>query len=83
MITLAGLAQITAQVQVMQPLQLSAVQSGKRRPPGTFGALTAFMFETAQVKTLLSIDLLVLDAITPLANAVLDLATSLTNFSGK
>jgi uncharacterized membrane protein len=78
-INLAGLAQITAQVQVMQPPQLSAVGNPKKASQAPLGPDRIYV-RTAQVKTLLSIDLPVLDAITPLANAVLDLATSLTNF---
>lgn len=78
-INLAGLAQITAQVQVMQPPQLSAVGNPKKAALAPLGPDRIYV-RTAQVKTLLSINLPVLDAITPLANAVLDLATSLTNF---
>lgn len=78
-INLAGLAQITARVQVMQPPQLSAVGNPKNAALAPLGPNRIYV-RTAQVKTLLSINLPVLDAITPLANAVLDLATSLTSF---
>jgi uncharacterized membrane protein len=78
-INLAGLAQITARVQVMQPPQLSAVGNPKKAAQAPLGPDRIYV-RTAQVKTLLSIDLPVLDAITPLVNAVLDLATSLTDF---
>lgn len=77
-INIAGLAQITARVQVMEPPQLSAVGNPKNAAQAPLGPNRIYV-RTAQVKTLLSINLPVLDAITPLANAVLNLAAPLTN----
>lgn len=76
-INLAGLAQITARVQVMQPPQLSAVGNPKKAALAPLGPDRIYV-RTAQVKTMLSINLPVLDAITPLVNAVLDLVAPLT-----
>lgn len=77
-INLAGLAQITARVQVMEPPQLSAIGNPKNAALAPLGPNRIYV-RTAQVKTLLSINLPVLDAITPLVNAVIDLAAPLTN----
>ncbi|PTT91553.1 hypothetical protein DBR45_55025 [Pseudomonas sp. HMWF031] len=77
-INLAGLAQITARVQVMEPPQLSAIGNPKDAALAPLGPNRIYV-RTAQVKTLLSINLPVLDAITPLVNAVLDLVAPLTN----
>lgn len=77
-INLAGLAQITARVQVLQPPQLSAIGNPKNAALAPLGPDRIYV-RTAQVKTLLSINLPVLDAITPLVNAVLDLVAPLTN----
>nr|WP_180204102.1 pilus assembly protein TadG-related protein [Pseudomonas sp. SbOxS1]NYU03943.1 hypothetical protein [Pseudomonas sp. SbOxS1] len=77
-INLAGLAQITARVQVMQPPQLSAVGNPKKAALSPLGPDRIYV-RTAQVKTLLSIELPVLDAFTPLANAVVNLVAPLTS----
>ncbi|MBV6826190.1 pilus assembly protein TadG-related protein [Pseudomonas sp. PD9R] len=77
-INLAGLAQITARVQVMEPPQLSAIGNPKTAALAPLGPNRIYV-RTAQVKTLLSINLPVLDAITPLVNAVLNLVAPLTN----
>ncbi|WCM52006.1 pilus assembly protein TadG-related protein [Pseudomonas sp. WJP1] len=75
-IKFSGLAKITAQVQVMQPPQLSAVGNPKKAALAPLGPDRIYV-RTAQVKTLLSIDLPVLGAIEPLLNAVADLVTPL------
>ena len=75
-INLAGLAQITARVQVLEPPQLSAIGNPKKAMLAPLGADRIYV-KTAQVRTLLSINLPVLDAITPLVNAVADLAAPL------
>ncbi|MGF6088361.1 pilus assembly protein TadG-related protein [Pseudomonas sp. 18173] len=77
-INLAGLAQITARVQVMEPPQLSAIGNPKNAALAPLGPNRIYV-RTAQVKTLLSINLPVLDAFTPLVNAVVDLVAPLTN----
>jgi uncharacterized membrane protein len=75
-INLAGLAQITARVQVLEPPQLSAIGNPKKAALAPLGPDRIYV-KTAQVRTLLSINLPVLDAITPLVNAVADLAAPL------
>ncbi|MCO8313061.1 pilus assembly protein TadG-related protein [Pseudomonas mandelii] len=77
-INLAGLAQITARVQVLEPPQLSAIGNPKKAALNPLGPDRIYV-RTAQVRTLLSIDLPALDAIVALVNAVTDLAGPLTN----
>ena len=77
-INLAGLAQITARVQVLEPPQLSAIGNPKNAALNPLGPNRIYV-RTAQVRTLLSIDLPALDAIVALVNAVTDLAGPLTN----
>jgi len=77
-INIAGLAQITARVQVLEPPQLSAIGNPKHAAQDPLGPNRIYV-KTAQVRTLLSINLPVLDAITPLVNAVADLAAPLVN----
>ncbi|EJM13703.1 putative membrane protein [Pseudomonas sp. GM18] len=77
-INLAGLAQITARVQVLEPPQLSAIGNPKNAALDPLGPNRIYV-KTAQLRTLLSIDLPALDAITALANAAIDLAGPLTN----
>ena len=77
-IDLAGLAQITARVQVLEPPQLSAIGNPKNAALDPLGPNRIYV-RTAQVRTLLSIDLPALDAIVALVNAVTDLAGPLTN----
>ncbi|WP_454866732.1 pilus assembly protein TadG-related protein [Pseudomonas lini] len=77
-INLAGLAQITARVQVLEPPQLSAIGNPKNAALDPLGPNRIYV-RTAQVRTLLSIDLPALDAIVALVNAVADLAGPLTN----
>jgi uncharacterized membrane protein len=77
-INLAGLAQITARIQVLEPPQLSAIGNPKNAALAPLGPNRIFV-KTAQVRTLLSIDLPILSAIQPLLEAAADLAGPLTN----
>jgi len=77
-INLAGLAQITARVQVLEPPQLSAIGNPKNAALDPLGPNRIYV-KTAQLRTLLSIDLPALDAIAALVNAAADLAGPLTN----
>jgi uncharacterized membrane protein len=72
-INIAGLAQITARVQVLEPPQLSAIGNPKNAAQNPLGPNRIYV-KTAQIRTLLSINLPVLDSITPLVNAVANLA---------
>lgn len=72
-INLAGLAQITARVQVLEPPQLSAIGNPKNAALAPLGPNRIYV-KTAQVRTLLSIDLPILSAIQPLLEAAADLA---------
>ncbi|MNL17715.1 hypothetical protein D3C87_1388240 [compost metagenome] len=62
----------------MEPPQLSAIGNPKNAALAPLGPNRIYV-RTAQVKTLLSIDLPVLDAITPLVNAVINLVAPLAN----
>ncbi|RON29340.1 pilus assembly protein TadG-related protein [Pseudomonas brassicacearum] len=77
-INLAGLAQITARVQILEPPQLSAIGNPKNAALAPLGPNRIYV-KTAQVRTLLSIDLPILSAIQPLFDAAADLAGPLTN----
>ncbi|WP_426206056.1 pilus assembly protein TadG-related protein [Pseudomonas sp. TWP3-1] len=77
-INLAGLAQITARVQVLEPPQLSAIGDPRLAVQNPLGPNRIYV-KTAQVRTLLSINLPILDSILNLVNAVTDLAAPLTN----
>jgi uncharacterized membrane protein len=77
-INLSGLAQITARVQVLEPPQLSAIGNPKNAALDPLGPNRIYV-RTAQLRTLLSIDLPALDAIAALVNAAADLAGPLTN----
>ena len=77
-INLAGLAQITARVQVLEPPQLSAIGNPKNAALDPLGPNRIYV-RTAQLRTMLSIDLPALDAIAALVNAAADLAGPLTN----
>jgi uncharacterized membrane protein len=77
-INLVGLAQITARVQVLEPPQLSAIGNPKNAALDPLGPNRIYV-KTAQLRTLLSIDLPALDAIAALVNAAADLAGPLTN----
>lgn len=69
-LNLFGLVTGTVRVKVIEPEQLSAIGN-----PAT----DEIKVHTAQVRTLISMDLPVLNTITGLVNAVLNLATPLTN----
>ncbi|MGG7651447.1 pilus assembly protein TadG-related protein [Pseudomonas sp. ES4] len=77
-INLAGLAQITARVQILEPPQLSAIGNPKNAALAPLGPNRIYV-KTAQVRTLLSVDLPILSAIQPLLEAAADLAGPLTN----
>ncbi|RMQ48659.1 putative trans membrane protein [Pseudomonas cichorii] len=78
-INLAGLAQVTARVQVVEPPQLSAVGDPSLIDPlnPKTGANRLYV-RTAQTRALISINLPVLGAITPLVNTATSLVSSLT-----
>lgn len=76
-INLAGLAQITARVQILEPPQLSAIGNPKNAALAPLGPNRIYV-KTAQVRTLLSINLPILSAIQPLLEAAADLAGPLT-----
>ncbi|MFJ4143503.1 pilus assembly protein TadG-related protein [Pseudomonas sp. NPDC089734] len=78
-INLAGLAQVTAKVQVIEPPQLSAVgDPSKIDPLNPKTGANRIYVRTAQMRTLVSINLPVLGAITPLVNTATSLVSSLT-----
>ncbi|KAA0967745.1 pilus assembly protein TadG-related protein [Pseudomonas sp. ANT_H12B] len=72
-INLAGLAQITARIQILEPPQLSAIGNPKHAALAPLGPNRIYV-KTAQVRTLLSVDLPILSAIQPLLEAAADLA---------
>lgn len=78
-INLAGLAQITARIQILEPPQLSAIGNPKNAALAPLGPNRIYV-KTAQVRTLLSIDLPILSAIQPLFEAAADLAGPLMTF---
>lgn len=78
-INLAGLAQITARVQILEPPQLSAIGNPKNAALAPLGPNRIYV-KTAQVRTLLSVDLPILSAIQPLLEAAADLAGPLMDF---
>ncbi|AWA37675.1 hypothetical protein DBV33_03370 [Pseudomonas fluorescens] len=73
-----GVAQITASVQVLEPPQLSAIGNPRLAAANPLGPNRIYV-KTAQVRTLLSVNLPLLDTILSLVNAVADLAGPLTN----
>ena len=77
-ISLSGLAQITARVQVLEPPQLSAIGNPKNAALAPLGPNRIYV-KTAQMRTLLSINLPILSAIQPLLEAAADLAGPLAN----
>lgn len=78
-IDLAGLAQITARVQVLEPPQISAIGNPARAVLDPLYGANRIYVRTAQVRTLLSINLPALDAIQPLVDAATNLAGPLTS----
>ncbi|MCV4343080.1 TadG family pilus assembly protein [Pseudomonas capsici] len=78
-INLAGLAQVTTRVQVIEPPQLSAVgDPSKIDPLNPKTGTNRLYVRTAQMRALVSINLPVLGAITPLVNTATSLVGSLT-----
>ncbi|MBX8566742.1 hypothetical protein K5D56_20090 [Pseudomonas cichorii] len=78
-INLAGLAQVTTKVQVIEPPQLSAVgDPSKIDPLNPKTGANRLYVRTAQMRALVSINLPVLGAITPLVNTATSLVSSLT-----
>ncbi|RMO07709.1 putative trans membrane protein [Pseudomonas cichorii] len=78
-INLAGLAQVTTRIQVVEPPQLSAVgDPSKIDPLNPKTGANRLYVRTAQMRALVSINLPVLGAITPLVNTATSLVSSLT-----
>lgn len=79
-INLAGLAQVTARVQVIEPGQLSAIGNPKLavKDPDPRTGPNRIYVRTAQVKTLLNVKLPALAGLTPLINAASNLVAPLT-----
>lgn len=77
-INIPGLAQVTAQVQVIQPPQLSAIGDPRKIDPLTPLGTDRIYVRTAQTRILLSANLPVLGTITPLIDAATNLLTPLT-----
>ncbi|MCV4284320.1 TadG family pilus assembly protein [Pseudomonas capsici] len=78
-INLAGLAQVTTRIQVVEPPQLSAVgDPSKIDPLNPKTGANRLYVRTAQMRALVSINLPVLGAITPLVNTATSLVGSLT-----
>ncbi|MBX8488118.1 TadG family pilus assembly protein [Pseudomonas cichorii] len=78
-INLAGLAQVTTKVQVIEPPQLSAVgDPSKIDPLNPKTGANRLYVRTAQMRALVSINLPVLGAITPLVNNATSLLSGLT-----
>lgn len=78
-INLAGLAQVTTRVQVVEPPQLSAIgDPSKIDPLNPKTGANRLYVRTAQMRALVSINLPVLGAITPLVNTATSLVSSLT-----
>ncbi|GFM89547.1 membrane protein [Pseudomonas cichorii] len=78
-INLAGLAQVTTRVQVVEPPQLSAIgDPSKIDPLNPRTGANRLYVRTAQMRALVSINLPVLGAITPLVNTATSLVSSLT-----
>ncbi|MCX4220750.1 pilus assembly protein TadG-related protein [Pseudomonas sp. MCal1] len=73
-----GVAQVTARVQVLEPSQLSAIGNPRLAAANPLGPNRIYV-KTAQVRTLLSVNLPLLDTILSLVNGVADLAGPLTN----
>ncbi|MCU7249505.1 pilus assembly protein TadG-related protein [Pseudomonas koreensis] len=73
-----GVAQVTARVQVLEPPQLSAIGDPRKimAPNNPLGANRIYV-KTAQVRTLLSVQLPILDGIASLVSGVADLAAPL------
>lgn len=76
-INVLGLASVTVRVKVIEPPQFSAVGDPKLAKADPLGANRIYV-RTAQVRTMLSVNLPVLSGVAGLTNAVLDLVGTLT-----
>ena len=76
-INLPGLANVTVRVKVIEPPQFSAIGDPARAKANPLGPDRIFV-RTAQVRTMLSVNLPVLTGVIGLANAVLGLVGTLT-----
>ena len=76
-INLPGLANVTVRVKVIEPPQFSAIGDPARAKANPLGPDRIFV-RTAQIRTMLSVNLPVLTGVTGLANAVLGLVGTLT-----
>jgi uncharacterized membrane protein len=76
-ISVLGLANVTVRVKVIEPPQFSAIGDPARAKVNPTGADRIYV-RTAQVRTLVSVNLPVLSGVTGLANAVLGLVGALT-----
>ncbi|WP_025111745.1 pilus assembly protein TadG-related protein [Pseudomonas sp. H1h] len=76
-ISVLGLANVTVRVKVIEPPQFSAIGDPARAKANPLGADRIYV-RTAQIRTLLSVNLPVLSGVTGLLNAVLGLVGTLT-----
>ncbi|CAI8890984.1 Tad domain-containing protein [Pseudomonas sp. IT-P253] len=76
-ISVLGLANVTVRVKVIEPPQFSAIGDPALAKASPLGANRIYV-RTAQIRTLLSVNLPVLSGVTGLANAVLGLVGTLT-----
>ncbi|MEN5046395.1 pilus assembly protein TadG-related protein [Pseudomonas koreensis] len=76
-ISVLGLANVTVRVKVIEPPQFSAIGDPARAKANPLGADRIYV-RTAQIRTMLSVNLPVLSGVTGLANAVLGLVGTLT-----
>ncbi len=77
-ISVLGLANVTVKVKVIEPPQFSAIGDPARAKLSPLGADRIFV-RTAQIRTLVSVDLTGLSGVTGLTNAVLGLVGGLTS----
>lgn len=76
-ISVLGLANVTVRVKVIEPPQFSAIGDPALAKASPLGANRIYV-RTAQIRTMLSLNLPVLSSVTGLANAVLGLVGTLT-----
>ncbi|RBB97104.1 hypothetical protein C3E97_029310 [Pseudomonas sp. MWU12-2115] len=76
-ISVLGLANVTVRVKVIEPPQFSAIGDPARAKANPLGADRIYV-RTAQIRTMLSLNLPVLSGVTGLVNAVLGLVGTLT-----
>jgi len=77
-ISVLGLANVTVRVKVIEPPQFSAIGDPARARANPLGADRIYV-RTAQIRTMLSVDLPVLSGVAGLTNAVLGLVGGLTS----